>query len=73
MILKGVFHWVLNYWHRLVSLGNVPIHCNRETMDMFVCVHVYMCMYVSECVRVCVVCMIGYCSLLIIAAAAYLA
>ena len=45
MILKGVFHGVLNYLHRLFSLGNVPIHSNREAVGacvgMCACVHVY--------------------------------
>ena len=68
MILKRVlFHWILNCGHRLVSLSNVPVHCNREAVGMFVCVHVCIrFMHVSECMCVCVVCMIGYCSLLII-------
>ena len=35
---------VLNYLHRLVSLGNVPIHSNREAVGVLGCVHVYMCM-----------------------------
>ena len=67
MILKRVFHWILNYWHRLVSLSNVPVHCNREAVGKFVCVHVCISfMHVSEYICVCVVCMNGYRSLLII-------